>query len=107
MKLMIWQSPNTPRDYEGKFRNDYLALSEFFATYQHVFGSLNRHKSDKRDLHGQDCAKAVNGGIRYVYSMTETAHNHQCQNMQRDQVDQEDVASPRRYLEKMDFFLFR
>lgn len=47
------------------------------------------------DLHGQDGAEAVHGAVSHVDAVGESSGEHQHQYVQGDQVDEENVASPR------------
>lgn len=55
-------------------------------------------ETNKRDLHGQDGAQAVDCAVSHIYTVGETACEHQHQDMKGYKVDQEHVATPRRNL---------
>lgn len=51
-------------------------------------------ETNKRDLHGQDGAQAVHRAVSHIYTVGETACEHQHQDMEGYKVDQEHVATP-------------
>jgi hypothetical protein len=63
-------------------------------THPHMFGSGNGLEPNKWDLHGQNSANRVCGGVGDVEALGESAGANQGQNMEWDQVDQEDIATP-------------
>lgn len=65
-------------------------------------------ETHKGDLHRENGAQAVNSAVGHVDPVGEAACEHQHQDMERDQIDQEHVASPGRDLGqdgKQQFFL--
>lgn len=52
-------------------------------------------EANKGDLHGEDGSQAVDCAIGYVDPVGEAPGEHQHQDVQGDEVDQEDVATPR------------
>ena len=63
-----------------------------------MLGALNRLETDEGDLHRQDGAKRVDSAVGDVDAMWEAARQDQRQHVQRNQIDEEDVATPRRHL---------
>ena len=59
---------------------------------------LDRLEPDEGDLHGQDGAESVDGGVGDVDAVRVSATDHQHEHMDGDQVDEEHVASPRGHL---------
>lgn len=55
-------------------------------------------ETHKGDLHGENGAQAVNSTVGHIDPVGETSCEHQHQYVERDQVDQEHIASPRRDL---------
>ena len=55
---------------------------------------LDRLESNKGDLHGEDGTQAVDGAVDHVDPVGEASGGHQGQGVHRDQVDEENVASP-------------
>ena len=51
-------------------------------------------ETNKRDLHGQDGAQAVNCAVSHVDAVGESSCEHQDQDVEGDKVDQEHVATP-------------
>lgn len=51
-------------------------------------------ETNKRNLHGEDGAQAVNCAVSHVDAVRESACEHQYQDVQGDEVDQEHVATP-------------
>ncbi len=60
---------------------------------------LDGLKSDERNLHGQDCADRIHGGVRNVDAMGEATADHQHKHVQGNEVDEEHVAAPGRHLQ--------
>ena len=92
---------------------DTLAHKSSMKSYQHVFTWLHWLETDERNLHGQDGTQNVdlnknkkgrarcvrNPTLNYrwvghIDSMREVPGEHQCQHMQRNQVDQKDITTP-------------
>lgn len=63
-----------------------------------MFRSLNWLKSYKRNLHRAKQAKYEEGVVGHVNPLTITIHDEQNKYVQRDQVDDENVATPSAYL---------
>ncbi len=51
-------------------------------------------ESNKRDLHGEDGAQAVDCAVRHIDAMRETAGEHQHQHVQGNEVNQKHVTTP-------------
>lgn len=51
-------------------------------------------ETNKRDLHGEDGAQAVDCAVSHVDAVGESAGEHQNQDVKGDKVDQENVATP-------------
>lgn len=51
-------------------------------------------ETHKGDLHGKNGAQAVDSAVGHVDPVGEASREHQHQHMERDQVDQEHIASP-------------
>lgn len=51
-------------------------------------------ETNKRDLHGEDGAQAVDCAVSHVDAVRESACEHQNQDVEGDKVDQEHVATP-------------
>ncbi len=51
-------------------------------------------KTNKRDLHGEDGAQAVDCAVSHIDAVRESACEHQNQDVERDKVDQKHVATP-------------
>ena len=64
----------------------------------HVFGGLQRLEADKGDLHAENGAEDVEGGVGNVDALVEASSDHEHEDVQGDEVDQEHVATPRRHL---------
>ena len=64
----------------------------------HVLAGLDGAEADERDLHGQNGAQDVHGGVGNVDAVVEAARHNEHKYVQRDEVDEEDVAAPRRHL---------
>ena len=56
-------------------------------------------ETNKRDLHGEDGAQAVDCAVSHIDSVRESAREHQNQHVEGDEVDQEHVATPGRNLD--------
>lgn len=52
-------------------------------------------EANKGDLHGEDGSQAVDCAVGHVDPVGEAPCEHQHQDVQGDEVDQEDVATPR------------
>lgn len=52
-------------------------------------------EANKGDLHREDGSQAVDGAIGYVDPVGEASGQHQHKNVQGDEVNQKDVATPR------------
>lgn len=63
-------------------------------SHQHVLGALHWLESHEGHLHGEDCAKTVESAVGHVDPGTEPARDHQRENVQRYQVDKEDITTP-------------
>ena len=72
-------------------------LSELVA-YQHVLAGLDWLKPNEWDLHWKDGAQRVNGGVGHVNPVWKPSADHENKHMQRYQVNQKDVSTPRRDL---------
>lgn len=56
--------------------------------------SVPHLKANKGDLHREDRSQAVDCAVGYVYPVGEASGQHQHKNVQGDQVNQKDVATP-------------
>lgn len=56
--------------------------------------SVPHLKANKGDLHREDRSQAVDSAVGYVYPVGEASGQHQHKNVQGDQVNQKDVATP-------------
>lgn len=63
-----------------------------------MLGGGDGLEADEGDLHGEDGADDVERAVGDVDAVREAARHHQDEHVQRDDVDQEHVAAPRRYL---------
>ncbi len=61
----------------------------------HVLRSAHRLEANKRNLHREDGADDVERAVGHVDSKREPPEDEQDENVQRNQVDDEDVAAPR------------
>lgn len=61
----------------------------------HVLGRLDGLETDEVDLHGEQSSEGVDRAVGDVEAAREAAGDQQREDVQRDQVDDEDVASPR------------
>lgn len=58
-------------------------------------GTISRYlETNKRDLHGEDGAQAVDCAVSHIDAVRESACEHQNQDVEGDKVDQEHVATP-------------
>eukprot|EP00053_Salpingoeca_punica_P010929 m.97584 g.97584 ORF g.97584 m.97584 type:complete len:573 (+) comp15536_c0_seq2:800-2518(+) len=64
------------------------------AERSHVLARVGGLEADKGDLHGEQRAKHVDGREGHVDAVVEAAHGHEGQDVQRNEVDQEDIATP-------------
>lgn len=51
-------------------------------------------ETNKRDLHGEDGAQAVDCAVSHIYAVWESACEHQNQDVEGNKVDEEHVATP-------------
>lgn len=65
----------------------------------HVFAGADGLEADEGDLHGEQQPEDVEGGVAGEQSVRVATHDEQSEHVQRDQIDDEHVASPRRHLE--------
>ena len=63
--------------------------------YHHVLGGLHWLEPDEGDLHGEDGADDVDGGVGDVDPVREAAADHEDEDVHGDEVDEEHVAAPR------------
>ena len=66
--------------------------------WSHVLAGPNGLEAHEGHLHREHQAQDKEGGVGHVDAGGVAAHQQQHKHMQRDQVDDEHVASPRRYL---------
>lgn len=66
-------------------------------TYQHMLWACHRLKANKRNLHRQYGSQAIQNAVRHINAMRKTASHHQRNHMQRYQIDEKHVATPRRH----------
>lgn len=64
------------------------------ARRSHVLAGAYRLEADERDLHGEEEAEDVEGRVAGEEAVGEAPHDEQGKHVQRDQVDDEDVAAP-------------
>ena len=60
-----------------------------------MLGSLHGLEPDEGDLHGEDGADDVDGGVGDVDPVREAAADHEDEDVHGDEVDEEHVAAPR------------
>lgn len=59
--------------------------------------TLHRLEANERDLHRQNRSDAIQNTISHIDPMRKPSSGHQRQHMQWNQINEEDVASPRRH----------
>lgn len=64
----------------------------------HVLVGLDGLEADEGDLHGEQRAQHIQSAVGHVHAMRIAPAQQQHQHVQRNQVDNEDVASPCRHL---------
>ena len=77
-----------------------VGILRVFAKIQQLIttGTCRKVLTDKWNLHRQNQAQDEERSIGCVYSVRISAHQQQDEDMQGDQVDDENVTSPSRYL---------
>ena len=60
-----------------------------------MLGGLDRLEPDEGDLHGAEESDDEERVVRHVDPLTESVHEDEDEDVQRDQVDDEHVAAPR------------
>lgn len=60
-----------------------------------MLGRLNRLEADERDLHGKNSTECVDSRVGDVDLVRESTGDHKHKHVKRNEVDKEDVATPR------------
>lgn len=79
-------------------KSSYLELFKEVEEANNSIQSRAHLETHKGDLHGKNGAQAVNSTVGHIDPVGEASCEHQHQYMERDQVDQEHIASPGRDL---------
>lgn len=67
-------------------------------THPHVFWGGDRLETHKGDLHGEDGANDIEGGVGNIDTVREAAGDHKDEHVQGDDVDEEHITTPWGYL---------
>lgn len=62
-----------------------------------MLGRADGLESDERHVHGEECAQQIEGAVGDVETMGVATDEQQHEHVRRDEINDEDVAAPRRH----------